>query len=78
MSPIPMADEECRVATEALSDQLDLYADLLVKKGAAVRPGQELVVVPDDSDVAGAGAVASLHHATGTSLSSGTTTPSAA
>ena len=33
-----------RVATEALSDQLDLYADLLVKKGAAVRPGQELVV----------------------------------
>ena len=44
MSPIPMADEECRVATEALSDQLDLYADLLVKKGAAVRPGQELVV----------------------------------
>ena len=44
MSPIPMTDEECRVATEALSDQLDLYADLLVKKGAAVRPGQELVV----------------------------------
>ena len=39
-----MTDEECRVATEALSDQLDLYADLLVKKGAAVRPGQELVV----------------------------------
>lgn len=44
MSPIPMTDEECRVATEALSDQLDLYADLLVKKGAAVQPGQELVV----------------------------------
>ena len=44
MSPIPMTDEECRVATEALSDQLDLYADLLVKKGAAIKPGQELVL----------------------------------
>lgn len=44
MSPIPMTDEECRVATEALSEQLDLYANLLVKKGAALKPGQELVL----------------------------------
>ena len=44
MSPIPMTDEECRVATDALSDQLDLYANLLVKKGAAIKPGQELVL----------------------------------
>lgn len=44
MSPIPMTDEECRVATEALSEQLDLYANLLVKKGAALKPGQELAL----------------------------------
>ena len=44
MAYIPMTDEECRIATEGLSDQLDLYADLLVKKGAALKPGQELVV----------------------------------
>ena len=39
-----MTDEECRVATEALSEQLDLYANLLVKKGAAIKAGQELVL----------------------------------
>ena len=44
MSQLPMTDEECRIATEALSDQLDLYAELLVKQGAALREGQELVV----------------------------------
>ena len=44
MAPIPMTDEECRLATEALSDQIDLYANLLVRKGAALRPGQELVL----------------------------------
>ncbi|WP_408647702.1 aminopeptidase [Thermophilibacter immobilis] len=44
MVPIPMTDEECRLATEALSDQIDLYANLLVKKGAALRTGQELVL----------------------------------
>ena len=41
---IPMTNEECRIATEALSDQLDRYATLLVRKGAAIKPGQELVL----------------------------------
>lgn len=44
MAPIPMTDEECRLATEALSDQLDLYATLLVRKGVAIERGQELVL----------------------------------
>ena len=41
---IPMTNEECRLATEALSDQLDRYANLLVRKGVAIQPGQELVL----------------------------------
>lgn len=41
---LPMTDEECRIATEALSDQLDRYANLLVKKGAAIKSGQQLLV----------------------------------
>ena len=44
MAVIPMTNEECRVATERLSDQLDLYANLLVRKGVVLRPGQELVL----------------------------------
>ena len=44
MSLVPMTDEECRIATDALSDQLDLYANLLVKKGVAIKRGQELVL----------------------------------
>ena len=44
MAYIPMTDEECRIATDALSDQLDLYANLLVKKGCALKKGQELVL----------------------------------
>ena len=39
-----MTDEECRLATEGLSEQLDLYANLLVRKGVALRRGQELVL----------------------------------
>lgn len=39
-----MTDAECLRATDALSDQLDLYANLLVRKGAALREGQELVL----------------------------------
>lgn len=39
-----MTSEECRLATEALSDQLDLYANLLVRKGVSLRRGQELVL----------------------------------
>ena len=44
MADIPMTDEECRLATERLSDQLDLYASLLVRKGVSLRDGQELVL----------------------------------
>lgn len=44
MPRIPMTDEECRIATDALDEQLDLYANLLVKKGVAIRAGQELVL----------------------------------
>ena len=44
VASLPMTDEECRLATEALSDQLDLYANLLVRKGATLVPGQELVL----------------------------------
>ena len=44
MTAIPMTDEECRLATEAISEQLDRYANLLVKKGVALHPEQELVL----------------------------------
>ncbi len=39
-----MSPAEADAAISALSPQIDLYADLLVKKGVALRPGQELVV----------------------------------
>ena len=39
-----MTDEECRLGIEALSDQIDLYASLLVKKGVSLQEGQELVL----------------------------------
>ncbi len=39
-----MTTEECRRALEGLSDQIARYAELIVRKGAAVRPGQEVVV----------------------------------
>ncbi len=44
MTAIPMTDEECRLATEAISEQLDRYANLLVKKGVALHAEQELVL----------------------------------
>ena len=44
MAPIPMTNEECRLSIEALSDQIDLYANLLVRKGVSLRKGQELVL----------------------------------
>lgn len=44
MARIPMTETECRIATNGLSEQLDLYANLLVKKGVALKRGQELVV----------------------------------
>ena len=39
-----MSPAEADAAISALSPQIDGYAELLVKKGAALRPGQELVV----------------------------------
>ena len=44
MASLPMTDEECRLATEALSDQIDLYASLLVRRGVSLQEGQELVI----------------------------------
>lgn len=44
MSDIPMTDEECRLASKALSERLDRYARLLVRKGCAIHQGQELVL----------------------------------
>ena len=41
---IPMTDEECRRATETLSEKIDRYAQLLVRKGAAIKTGQQLLV----------------------------------
>lgn len=39
-----MTAEECRVAIGHLSPKIDNYAELLVRKGAALRRGQELVL----------------------------------
>ena len=39
-----MTSEECRRAIEGLSDQIGRYAELIVRKGGAIRPGQEVVV----------------------------------
>ena len=39
-----MTPEEIRRSMEGLSTQIDAYAELLVADGAAIQPGQELVV----------------------------------
>lgn len=39
-----MNEEECRRALSALSPQIDRYANLLVRKGAAIKEGKHLVV----------------------------------
>ena len=39
-----MTPDECLHALEGLQPEIEGYAELLVRKGAAVRPGQELVV----------------------------------
>ena len=44
MPAIHMTAEECQRATDALTRQLDGYAQLLVRTGCALRKGQELVV----------------------------------
>ena len=44
MTTLAMTPEECVRATQALKPQLKRYARLLVRKGVAIKPGQELVV----------------------------------
>ena len=39
-----MTPEECAACMKALQPKIDNYAELLVRDGAAVQPGQELVV----------------------------------
>jgi aminopeptidase len=39
-----MTSDEAREGLSALSQKLDNYADLLVRRGVAVKPGQELVI----------------------------------
>ena len=39
-----MTEDEAKAGISALSQALDNYADLLVRTGVAVQPGQELVV----------------------------------
>lgn len=41
---IPMTEAEVRSSLKGLSRQLDKYATLLVRKGAAIEPGSELVL----------------------------------
>ena len=41
---LAMSPAEAEAAINALSPQIDRYAELLVKKGVALRPGQEMVV----------------------------------
>ena len=44
MAQIPMTDQEVKIALDALSHQIDKYAELLVKKGCAVTEGSQLVI----------------------------------
>lgn len=44
MASIPMTEEECRLSMRALSEQIDRYANLLVRKGVSLQRGQELVI----------------------------------
>ena len=44
MAQIPMTDQEVKIALDALSDQIDKYAELLVKKGCAISEGSQLVI----------------------------------
>ena len=39
-----MTAEESKRALEGLSRQLDRYAELIVRKGAAVKPGQDIII----------------------------------
>lgn len=70
MSDIPMSDEECRFAMQALESRIEAYAHLIVTRGVAVAGGQELVVTaPVEAasftrDVVRAGYAAGASHVT--------------
>ena len=50
MSEIPMSDDECALSMRRLEPRLRQYAELLVHRGVAIQPGQELVLtVPVES-----------------------------
>ena len=40
----PMTSEECLRAMEGLSVRVEGYAELIVRRGCALHPGQELVL----------------------------------
>lgn len=44
MTDIPMTEAECAVAMRHLEPRMRLYAELLVRRGVAIVPGQELVI----------------------------------
>lgn len=44
MAEIPMTQQECEIAMKKLEPRLRLYAELLVRNGVAVQPGQEVVI----------------------------------
>lgn len=44
MDEIPMSAQECALAMKQLEPRLNQYAELLVRRGVAVQPGQEMVV----------------------------------
>ena len=44
MTDIPMTDAECAIAMRQLEGRMHLYAELLVRRGAAIQEGQELVL----------------------------------
>ncbi len=44
MTDIPMTDAECVIAMRQLEGRMRLYAELLVRRGAAIQEGQELVL----------------------------------
>lgn len=44
MAEPPMTEQECAIAMHQLEPRLKLYANLLVRGGVAVQPGQEVVI----------------------------------
>lgn len=44
MTEIPMSTEECDLAMRRLRPRMEQYAELLVRRGVAIQPGQELAL----------------------------------